>query len=150
VTRLTSGSHVSLCASLGGLGALAWLAALVLPAVALPSGETISGARVLLEGWRAVSLGVPSWCANPAFGIALVLGMMQRHRAAAVASGLSLAFATTSFVAPWLAALGGVRLPEFEFASGFAVWITALALVCAGACCGFVAARRGPGATPRD
>lgn len=128
-------SRSSVCFSLVAFGAFAWLASLALPAIALPGGDAYSGLRILLEGWRSVSLGIPSWCANPALVLALVLSVLQRERSAAVVSGLSLVVAVSSVAAAWFASLNAVTLPDFQFRSGFFLWLSSPFAVFAGTCC---------------
>lgn len=136
MTKSTFGLPGSRCFSLVVAGALAWLVSLGLPAIALPGGETYRGVRILLDGWRAVALGIPAWCANPALVVALAGVALKRYGVAALLSGLSLALAASSLGARWFAALGGTMLPDFVFEVGFFLWISSTLVVFAGACCG--------------
>jgi hypothetical protein len=108
---------------------------LLLPAIALPGGEAYAGFRVLLEGWRSVALGIPSWCANPLLVLALGLLVTRYDRAATLVSGLSLVFAVSSVAAPWFAGLNSVTLPDFQFRTGFFLWLSSPFAVFAGAGC---------------
>ena len=129
------GSRNFACSSLVALGGLLWLLSLMLPAISLPGSEAYRGVRVLLEGWRSVRYGIPAWCANPAFVVAVVLVVLKRHRSAALVSGLSLILAASSGATQWIAARIGTPLPSFAFEPGVVVWIGATAIVFAGTCC---------------
>ena len=129
------GSRSSASSSLIALAALAWLFSLWLPAIAVPGVDAYRGLRVLLEGWRTLSLGIPAWCANPAFAVALVLVAWKRQRTALVFSGLSLILAVSSVAAARFAALAGTTLPDFELMSGTYVWISSTLCLFVGIAC---------------
>ena len=135
MTKSTFASRSSVCSSLVLGAALAWLGSLCLPALAPSGGPSYTGLRVLLEGWRGVAIGIPSWCANPAFVVACALLVAQRVRAAAGLSGLSLILASSSFAARPLAALVGNTLPQFEFRFGFFLWISSTLALFLGTFC---------------
>ena len=135
VTKSTFASRSFVCSSLVVVATLAWLGSLSLPAIASSGGTGYTGLRVLLEGWRTLALGIPSWCANPAFIIAWGLLVAQRVRAAAVMSGLSLMLAASSIAAPTFAGMAGNTLPQFEFRLGFFLWISSIFALFLGTFC---------------
>jgi hypothetical protein len=139
-----SGSRSFACSSLVALGTLVWLLSLGLPAISLSGGETYRGVRVLLDGWRAVRLGIPAWCANPTLLAAILLVALKYYRSAIAASGLSLILAASTGAVRWLAARNGTPLPDFEFEPGVLVWVGSTCTVLAGTCCAAWSSKRVP------
>lgn len=110
------------------LAVFVWGIALILPAVELTEGPSFSGLSMLLSGWEAARFGVVSWYANPLFVLGVALGCSGRLHAAAVASGLAVVAALTSFAAPMTVSASGMPLPAFEFRAGVFVWMMAIVL----------------------
>jgi len=109
---------------------LAWLAALLLPAISVP-GMTLDGFDVLERGWEGATRAVLAWYANPLFVIAIVLGLQRHHRSAVFVAFAALALALSSFATNELAALTGRSVPDVTLLAGFYVWLAAYAALCA-------------------
>lgn len=102
-----------------------WVAALFLPAIAVPSGPTLSGLDALGRGWRAVDAGVYAWLANPLFLAAAVAFWLRGYALAGSLSGLGAVLALTSFAAADLAREAGAPAPAMALAAGFYLWLGA-------------------------
>jgi hypothetical protein len=106
-----------------------WLLSLWCPAIKPRGGRSVPGYEILLKGFEATEFGVFAWFANPLFWVAVVCAALRRHRAALLASGLSLFFALQSFAAAPLARRQGGPSLELAFELGFFVWLAAPTLL---------------------
>lgn len=112
--------------------ALLYALSLLLPAVQGAGFPTQTGLDMLREGASGIRDGIVAWYANPALWLALVLGWFGLRRAALACAVVGLLLALSSFVAGPLAESAGRSVPEFSFAAGFYVWLSAFALTLAG------------------
>lgn len=120
--RLTEAGGIRVA---GLICAALWAASLTLPAVEAAGGPTLDGLDMLRRGWQALSSGVPSWYANPAFLLASVAALLGSSKPAAVLAGVSLVLALTTFAAPELAARSGRSVPDVCWRIGFYLWLAA-------------------------
>lgn len=104
-----------------------WSVSLLLPAVNVTGGPTLSGAAMLVQGWQAIGSGVPSWYANPIFLLATIAALLAKPRIAGVLTGIGLTLALTSFAAPELARSNGSNVPGLVWQAGFYCWLIAQA-----------------------
>lgn len=126
------------------LGAAAvYMLALALPAVQGSGFPSLSGIEVLRQGASAWRSGVLAWFANPMFGFALVLAWIGGYRAALGAALFGLLLGLSSFVAAPIAERAGRTVPEFSYATGFYVWLTAFLILAAGALAGIYKVSKG-------
>jgi hypothetical protein len=105
--------------------AVPWITALFLPAIRIVGGPPVRGLELLEHGWRAAESGVLAWCANPLFGVAMLLAAVGAYAAAGCVSGVGLVLALTSFAAPQVARASGAAVPELYFEPGFYLWLLA-------------------------
>jgi hypothetical protein len=108
-----------------GVCFLLWSVSLLLPAVNVMGGPTLSGAGMLEQGWQAIGNGVPSWYANPIFLLATLAALLAKPRVAGVLMGIGLTFALTSFAAAELARSNGSNVPRLVWQAGFYCWLIA-------------------------
>lgn len=108
---------------------LAWLAALMLPAIGA-GGMTFDGFAVLERGWEGAGRAVLAWYANPLFVIAIVLGLQRYRRSAVAVAFVSLALALSSFATNELAASMGQAVPDVTLHVGFYVWLASYVALC--------------------
>jgi hypothetical protein len=102
-----------------------WAVSLLLPAVHVSGGPTLTGAGMLEQGWQALDSGVPSWYANPVFLLACVAAFLGRPRIAGVLMGVALTLALTSFWAGAIARSNGTNVPTLIWQAGFYCWLAA-------------------------
>jgi hypothetical protein len=104
----------------------AWVASLLLPALTVRGGPTVTGLDLLVQGGEATSRGLFAWYANPLFVMAVVAAAANRARAAGVASGAAVVLALTSFAAEEMLGRQLSFVPSLELRAGFFVWVAAL------------------------
>jgi hypothetical protein len=105
---------------------IAWAVSLLLPALTVRGGPTLSGFDLLTQGWQGVSRGVLAWYANPLFAVAVLAAAANRARAAGVAAGVAVVLALTSFAAEDMLGRQMPSVPDLELRAGFFVWAAAL------------------------
>lgn len=99
---------------------------MLMPALSVEGGPTLSGADLLLQGWQGMSRGVYAWLANPLFAVAFVAAWVSRRRMALVAAGASVLLALSSFAAEQQLLRQMDTVPELSLLPGFYVWLAAL------------------------
>ena len=108
---------------------------LLLPAIEVANGPSFTGLEILRQGWQGTRLGIWAWYANPLFLLAVLFAGARYVRIAVAFSALAIGIGLTSFRASVTAAVAGSPLPEYQFSSGFYLWLAsqlALFLFCLG------------------
>lgn len=124
--------------------AAAFIASLLLPAIAGSGFPTLDGMDVLRQGASGWRNGVVAWYANPLFVAAIVLTGLMRYRAAVTVASVGLLLAFSSFSAEMMAAITGRNVPPFGFQIGFYCWLLAFFLLTAACVWGIYKESRSP------
>jgi hypothetical protein len=104
---------------------LLFIAAMPLPAIDGAGFPAFSGFDVLKQGTSAWRDGVVAWYANPVFLVALIAGILRRHKLALGAATVGILLALSSFTAGTMAESTGRSVPAFGFEIGFYLWLLA-------------------------
>ena len=121
---------------------LLWAISFFLPAAQINETMQLSGQRVFFIGIDALRAGMPGWLANPVAAVAIVSGLMRRHKLATALSAVALVLTLSSFYAPTLARSQGMPIEQVTFNIGFFLWLAAFSLILATSLYALISAKR--------